>query len=73
MDRGAWQAAVHGVTESRTQLSADLHTHRSLYRLVCQGWSCNHSSGLSLFSSAPRGAAVALAKNSLEAPGETET
>ena len=27
MDRGAWQAAVHGVTKSRTQLSADTHTH----------------------------------------------
>jgi len=26
MDRGAWQATVHGVTESRTQLS-DFHTH----------------------------------------------
>ena len=26
MDGGAWQATVHGVTKSRTQLS-DLHTH----------------------------------------------
>ena len=26
MDRGAWWAAVHGVTESLTQL-ADFHTH----------------------------------------------
>ena len=26
MDRGAWWAAVHGVTESRTQLS-DSHSH----------------------------------------------
>ena len=26
MDRGAWQAIVHGVTQSRTRLSR--HTHR---------------------------------------------
>ena len=26
MDRGAWQATVHGVTKSRTRLS-DQHTH----------------------------------------------
>ena len=26
MDRGAWQAAVHGVTKSWTRLN-DLHTH----------------------------------------------
>ena len=26
MDRGAWQAALHGVTKSRTQLS-DQHTN----------------------------------------------
>ena len=27
MDRGAWQAIVHGVAKSRTQLSAHTHTH----------------------------------------------
>ena len=33
MDRGAWQATVHGVTKSRTWLS-DQHTHfKSLYAL----------------------------------------
>ena len=26
MDRGAWQATVHGVTKSRTQLSTHTHT-----------------------------------------------
>ena len=69
-DRGARQATVHEVTKSRTQLSTDAracvhthtHTHTSLYGLVCQGWSCNHSSVLRLFSSAPRSAAVVLAK-----------
>ena len=28
MDRGAWQATVHGVTKSRTQLN-DKHTHHT--------------------------------------------
>ena len=28
MDRGAWQATVHGVAKSRTQLSTD--THKSI-------------------------------------------
>ena len=27
MDRGAWQAIVHGVAKSWTQLSTDTHTH----------------------------------------------
>ena len=27
MDRGAWQATVHGVAKSGTQLSDDAHTH----------------------------------------------
>ena len=27
MDRGAWQATVHGVAKSRTRLSARAHTH----------------------------------------------
>ena len=31
MDRGAWQATVHGVAKSRTWQS-DLHTHSSLSR-----------------------------------------
>ena len=26
IDRGAWQVAVHGVTESQTQLSTHMHT-----------------------------------------------
>ena len=29
--RGAWQATVHGVTQSRTRLSTHAHTH---------GWNC---------------------------------
>ena len=35
MDRGAWQATVHGVTKSQTQLSsvtnANTHTHTHMY------------------------------------------
>ena len=27
MNREAWQATVHGVTKSKTQLSACIHTH----------------------------------------------
>ena len=27
MDRGAWQAIVHGVAKSRTRLIMDMHTH----------------------------------------------
>ena len=27
MDRGAWQATVHGVAKSWTQLNTDTHTH----------------------------------------------
>ena len=27
MDRGAWKAAVHGFTKSRTPLSDQAHTH----------------------------------------------
>ena len=27
MDRGAWQATVHGVTKSQTPLSEHTHTH----------------------------------------------
>ena len=29
LDRGVWQATVHGVTKSRTQLSGWVHTHKS--------------------------------------------
>ena len=29
MDRGAWQATVHGLTESRTQLSDLASTHET--------------------------------------------
>ena len=28
MDRGAWQAAVHGVTQRQTRLCAWTHTHK---------------------------------------------
>ena len=34
MDRGAWQAAVHGVAKSRLQLSYGAHTHKFGWR----GW-----------------------------------
>ena len=30
MDRGAWQATVHGITQSWTQLSTHTHTHTEL-------------------------------------------
>ena len=30
MERGAWRATVHGVTESQTRLSAHTHTHPTL-------------------------------------------
>ena len=33
MDRGTWQATLHGVTKSQTQLST--HTHCKLYSLCC--------------------------------------
>ena len=33
MDKGAWQATVHGVAKNQTQLS-DEHTHTYLYSLV---------------------------------------
>ena len=32
MDRGAWQATVHGITNSQTQLNKGAHTHTSLFR-----------------------------------------
>ena len=35
MDRGAWQATVHGVTKSRTQLS-DFHFQSLLQTSPCQ-------------------------------------
>ena len=33
MDREAWQATVHGVTQSQTQLSTHTHTHTHTHRL----------------------------------------
>ena len=35
MDRGAWQAAVHGVAESWTRLNE--HAHISFRKLLCVG------------------------------------
>ena len=34
MDRGAWQATVHGVTKSWTQLSVHTHTHTDAQYLI---------------------------------------
>ena len=34
MDRGAWQAVVHGVTKSRTQLSNWAHTHGRVVKFM---------------------------------------
>ena len=31
MHRGAWQATVHGISKSRTQLSTRMHTQSALY------------------------------------------
>ena len=31
MDKRAWQATVHGVTKSRTSLSANTHTHTPIF------------------------------------------
>ena len=37
MDRGSWQATVHGVTKSRTQLSDfnfwEIHVHTAVYKM----------------------------------------
>ena len=33
MDREAWQATVHGVTKSGTQLSDCTHTHRHTHKM----------------------------------------
>ena len=38
MDRGAWWAAVHGVTKSWTQLSDWTHTHIPIYSLPSVPW-----------------------------------
>ena len=32
-DRGAWQAEVHGVTKSQTQMNKHAHTHASMHSL----------------------------------------
>ena len=34
MDRGAWQATVHGVAKSRTRLSDEAHAHTHAYNRV---------------------------------------
>ena len=34
MDRGAWQATVHGVAKSQTQLS-DVHIHKKSFFSYC--------------------------------------
>jgi len=34
MDRGAWQATVHGVTKIWTQVSTHIHTHDAGFFLV---------------------------------------
>ena len=36
MDRGAWQAAVHWITKSRTQLSMHAQSHTSKERLIVE-------------------------------------
>ena len=36
MDRGTWQATVHGATENRTQLSDQTHTHSNMGKTVGQ-------------------------------------
>ena len=35
IDRGAWQATVHGVTKSWTQLSDNMHTHTHTHIYMC--------------------------------------
>ena len=37
MDRGAWWVIVHGVTESRMQLSDYTHTHTHTHGVRCRG------------------------------------
>ena len=39
MDRGAWQATVHGITESRTQLS-DFHLHLFFFPVTKADYAC---------------------------------
>ena len=34
MDRGAWWATVHGVTESQTQLSTNTSLHHGFYVII---------------------------------------
>ena len=50
MDRGAWQATVHGVTESWTRLSAHVrsHTHTHTHtQTIDKGWMNMESQGCS--------------------------
>ena len=35
MDRGAWWAAVHGITKSQTQLTVSVHTHTHTHTHTC--------------------------------------
>ena len=38
MDRGAWQAIIHGITKSQTRLSVHTHTHtHHKWNLLLQG------------------------------------
>ena len=34
MDRGAWQATVHGVVKSQMQLSTHMHTHSNVLSMT---------------------------------------
>ena len=40
-DRGAWQATIHGVAKSQTQLSHWTHTHTHVIPHFCLS-SCHH-------------------------------
>ena len=40
MDRGAWQATVHGITKSQTQLSDFTHLSVLIYKQSCCIWTC---------------------------------
>ena len=34
MDRGAWQAIVHGIVKSQARLSKHTHTHKYVFSLI---------------------------------------
>ena len=44
MDRGGWQAAVHGVTKSQTRLS-DFHFHTNKYMINIYSFSPFYTNG----------------------------